>query len=541
MNAQSSLLTRLSVNQRMWVIIALVGTLSTGLIFLSGRTVSKAEEVAVTKTGELEEQSQHERIRLVVEMVAQTVGTQLDDVIDPAEKLTVVGSAVRNLRFDEDKSGYFFVFEGSIARIMPTNPSLEGKDMINTADRNGVYFIKELNNQAKHGGGFVDYVYNKPGVGETPKVSYATMIPNSPFMIGTGVYLDTVEKVKLSSEAEIEDHISSQRMTFWAFAAGLIVLTVGVVLVVSRSIVGPLERVTKMLSNSSSEVANAANSVSSAGGTLATGASEQAASLEETSASVEEISSTISLNAENASNANNSMQSAIKVVDAASKAVNDLTSAMRSVQSSSQETQNIIKTIDEIAFQTNLLALNAAVEAARAGEAGAGFAVVADEVRNLAIRAATAAKNTSSLIEGSVGKISEGMHHLISTSSAFEKVNGHTSDVAKLLSGIADASREQAHGIEQISISITHMDQVTQSNAATAEESASAAEEMSAQAAEMDQIAKDLHDIIYGVGNPTHRVHTPSPAFARKSGPTHQQLPMAQRSRQSNQSYILRG
>jgi len=96
------------------------------------------------------------------------------------------------------------------------------------------------------------------------------------------------------------------------------------------------------------------------------------------------------------------MQETSKDVDSASNSMGDLTTSMVDISKASEETQKIIKTIDEIAFQTNLLALNAAVEAARAGEAGAGFAVVAEEVRNLAMRSADAAKNTADLIEDTV-------------------------------------------------------------------------------------------------------------------------------------------
>ena len=96
------------------------------------------------------------------------------------------------------------------------------------------------------------------------------------------------------------------------------------------------------------------------------------------------------------------------MVTEASDSMHKLITAMDKITAASDETSKIIKTIDEIAFQTNLLALNAAVEAARAGEAGAGFAVVADEVRNLAMRAAEAAKNTGSLIEGNITEIKSG-------------------------------------------------------------------------------------------------------------------------------------
>jgi methyl-accepting chemotaxis protein len=127
-----------------------------------------------------------------------------------------------------------------------------------------------------------------------------------------------------------------------------------------------------------------------------------------------------------------------------------LTSQMTEITKTSEETSKIVKTIDEIAFQTNLLALNAAVEAARAGEAGAGFAVVADEVRNLAMRSAEAAKNTSGLIEDTIGRIRQGATLVTETNERFDKVSESVTQIIDLIDGIAKSSASQTQGIEDI-------------------------------------------------------------------------------------------
>lgn len=204
--------------------------------------------------------------------------------------------------------------------------------------------------------------------------------------------------------------------------------------------------------------------------TLSEAASEQAASIEETSASLEEMSSMTKSNAAGTAKANGLMSGAMETIEKANASMSKLTSSMREIAGASEETQKIVKTIDEISFQTNLLALNAAVEAARAGEAGAGFAVVAAEVRNLALRAAEAAKNSSILMTDIVGKIRAGEQLVQTTNQEFVEIKTSSHKVVELMGGIAAASREQSQGVEQINTAILEMNTVTQRNAASAEE-----------------------------------------------------------------------
>jgi len=286
-------------------------------------------------------------------------------------------------------------------------------------------------------------------------------------------------------------------------AIGIIFLAVTIVGVVffARSISSPIKNAVEQMSEAANQVAAASSQVSSSSQSLAEGASEQASALEETSSSLEEMSSMTKQNAGNAAQADSLMKQASQVIHKANATMNNLTRSMTEITAASEETSKIIKTIDEIAFQTNLLALNAAVEAARAGEAGAGFAVVAEEVRNLAMRAADAAKSTSGLIEGTVRKIKDGSDLVGKTNEAFGEISSSASKVGELVGEISAASQEQSQGIDQINKAVAEMDKVTQSTAATAEESASASEEMNAQAEQMKQVAFTLTSIIGGNGN----------------------------------------
>jgi len=265
---------------------------------------------------------------------------------------------------------------------------------------------------------------------------------------------------------------------------------------ISKGIMRPITRVIEGLSKSAVQVTSASFQISSASQSQSESASEQASAIEETSASLEEMAALIKQNVGNAHGADTLMQKANQVISQANQSMNDLNTSMNEISASSEKTSKIIKTIDEIAFQTNLLALNAAVEAARAGEAGAGFAVVADEVRNLAMRCAEAAKNTSELIEDTVKTIKGGSQTVTMVGEVFTQVNESTTKVGELVAEIAAASKEQAQGIEQVDKAVCEMNNISQTNAAGAEESASASEEMSSQADQMKAMVSELAALV---------------------------------------------
>ncbi len=286
---------------------------------------------------------------------------------------------------------------------------------------------------------------------------------------------------------EIDAAVTSSIWLLTITSIAVLVAAIALSILNIRAIVKVLSAVADSLQAGALQTTAAAGQVSSASQQLAEGSTEQAASLEETSASLEEISSMTKRNAENAQRAKDLAGSARQAADTGVADMNAMKTAMSDIKSSSDDIAKIIKTIDEIAFQTNILALNAAVEAARAGEAGAGFAVVADEVRNLAQRAAQAAKETAGKIEGAITKTAQGVQISQKVGTSLEEIVTRSRQVDELVVEIATASTEQNQGIGQVTQAVSQMDQVTQKNAANAEESASAAEELNAQAIAMQE------------------------------------------------------
>ncbi|WP_443115212.1 methyl-accepting chemotaxis protein [Herbaspirillum seropedicae] len=234
--------------------------------------------------------------------------------------------------------------------------------------------------------------------------------------------------------------------------------------------------------SSSDSIDTSAKEIAAGNMDLSSRTEQQASSLEETAASMEELTGTVKQNAENALQANQLAHSASSTASKGGEVVSQVVDTMQAINDSSRKIVDIISVIDGIAFQTNILALNAAVEAARAGEQGRGFAVVASEVRSLAQRSAAAAKEIKSLIDDSVEKVEAGSQLVEQAGATMSEVVTSVQRVTDIVGEIAEASREQSTGIEQVNRAITQMDEVTQQNAALVEEAAAAAQSLQAQA-----------------------------------------------------------
>lgn len=403
-----------------------------------------------------------------------------------AEAQTKAISRIKSLRYNKEE--YFWINDLGPKMIMhPYKPELDGKDLNSFADPNGKHlFVEFVKVCQSKGEGFVDYMWPKPGESKpVAKISFVKMFKPWNWVVGSGLYID-----------DVQAELASIRNSFLGVVGLVLVLGAAFCYWITSGMSRSINRAVSGLNTNADRVAHASHQVSAASQHLAEGASEQAASIEETSASLEEIASMTRKNAENANHADQLMKKTNQIIVVANDTMGKLTSSMGEISQASEETQKIIKTIDEIAFQTNLLALNAAVEAARAGEAGAGFAVVADEVRNLAMRAAESARNTATLIESTVRRIKAGSDLVEKNNREFSEVADMVTKCTDLVAEIAAASNEQAQGIEHLNTAVSQMDKVVQMSAAEAEETASASNEMNAQAVQMKGHIKELIELV---------------------------------------------
>ncbi len=427
--------------------------------------------------------------------------------------------AIAHARYGDGGKEYLYIWSTDGVGVMhPIKPEWAGQNMVGKVkDGEGSDVIRTLIDAlAASPDGKAFAMTNFPRPGSTvpvPKLQYLKRVDGWNWMVGSGLYTDDYNQLVLRATAanlvvglltllaiggigwftfrsvmrQIGGEPAQAMALMHSVAQGDLTVRPG--RTVPGSMLAALDEMIGSLRQTVGQVRQATDSIDTASTEIAMGnqdlsaRTEQSASnLQETAASMEELTSTVNQSAESSRMAAQLAQEAAGVARAGGSKVAQVVSTMQDIHHSSQKINDIIGTIDGIAFQTNILALNAAVEAARAGEQGRGFAVVAGEVRNLAQRSAEAAKEIKGLIGASVDKVDVGSRLVADAGSTMNEIVASVQRVSDIIGEISAATGEQSQGIGQVGAAVAQLDQMTQQNAALVEESAAAAQSLREQA-----------------------------------------------------------
>jgi methyl-accepting chemotaxis protein len=215
-------------------------------IFVYHTTATREETILAL--GRIMTEDAQDKIKVATHSMALALGAALRGVEDPGAQQAIINAMVDPIRFEADSSGYYFVYRGTTVVRVPPKPELTGKNLGEAQDVNGIFFVRDLAAAASKGGGFVEYVFAKPGKGDQPKLAYAEAIPGTDLWVSTGVYIDNVAE----AQGKMADALraGSQRALWWVLGivgSGLVVVVLPLNLFLVRSITGPIARMTAML------------------------------------------------------------------------------------------------------------------------------------------------------------------------------------------------------------------------------------------------------------------------------------------------------
>ncbi|MDJ0781488.1 MAG: methyl-accepting chemotaxis protein [Desulfosarcinaceae bacterium] len=517
------MLKRLTVKGRMNIINLAILALFLTLVLFSIWNSNAIKSLGIDRTGEVMLADQKARIQLAVQSAALMAEAALEGVTEEAAIKDTLRRLVDQVIYEADRSGYYFIYENTTAVAFPVKKDKVGADLGNVTDKNGVKVIQALRDKAKGGGGFVEYIWPKPGAGDQPKISYAQMIPGTQMWIGTGVYLDNITAYQDQMAAEIGASVAKRTTTMVIIAGLIFTAIIALCMVIARGLVQALREMiasfqdiaegegdlTKRIEiNSKDEIAELAGwfntflqklqgiiqQITGGVDTLSSSSTELSAIAEQmqqgirnasdrsttVSAATEEMSANMTNVAaameQSATNTNmvataaeemsatigeiaQNAEKARSISDTASRKSAGASTNMDQLGSAALAIGKVVETITDISEQVNLLALNATIEAARAGEAGKGFAVVANEIKELAKQTADASQDIKEKIGAIQDTTTTTVDQIAEITQVITEVNEVVATIATAVEQQSAATREIADNVAQASQGIQEVNE----------------------------------------------------------------------------------
>lgn len=234
------MLSKLTVRGKMYLIIAMTLFMFIVNAQFAWMNINAIKDIGLEKTTEAIADSHRKQIRVAVNSLAAVLSKALKSATSPDDQKRMLQEMVKDIRFEDDQSGYYFVFEKTVTVVSGANPEQTGQDLGTVTDSRGVAVVQELFQLAQKGGGFLEYLWPKPGKGDSPKIAYATIIPGTTYWIGTGVYTDTAENYLFNLKKDLKNITESRSylmlLTVGIIFIGLTLLSIYIVSGISKSL-----------------------------------------------------------------------------------------------------------------------------------------------------------------------------------------------------------------------------------------------------------------------------------------------------------------
>ena len=234
------MLNKLTVQGKMYLIIGMTFFMFIVNAQFAWININKIKDLGLEKTTEAIIDSHKKQIKISVESLATVLATALQPMASPTEKDRLLRQMVKDIRFEDDRSGFYFIFEGTVNIVIGPHPELEGQNLDEMEDANGVAIFHELFKRSENGGGFLEYLWTNPRGEDTPQIGYATVIPGTDYWIGTGGYIDASQEYLINMRRDLDEVTESRSymmlLTVGSIFIALTMLSIYIVNGISNSL-----------------------------------------------------------------------------------------------------------------------------------------------------------------------------------------------------------------------------------------------------------------------------------------------------------------